>query len=91
MSGTFQVGEVLTGSYTYADAEGDSEGTSTFRWLRGGTPIDDATAPTYALVAADEGALISFEVTPVAQTGTLRGLAVTVTSDAVEPVSPKVD
>ena len=38
ISGTPQVGQVLTGSYTYADAEEDLEGASTFRWLRGGTP-----------------------------------------------------
>ena len=82
--GTPQVGEVLTGSYIYADTDADLEGASTFRWLRDGTPIADATALTYALVAADEGALISFEVTPVAQTGTLPGLPAT--SDAVGPV-----
>jgi hypothetical protein len=34
IAGTPQVGRVLTGSYTYADAESDLEGTSTFRWLR---------------------------------------------------------
>ena len=55
----------------------DLEGASTFRWLRGGTPIAGATAPSYALVAADEGALIRFVVTPVAQSGTSPGLAVT--------------
>ena len=35
ISGTPQVGQVLTGSYAYADADGDDEGASTFRWLRG--------------------------------------------------------
>ena len=44
ISGTPQVGQVLTGSYTYDDAEEDLEGTSTFRWLRGGSPIAGATA-----------------------------------------------
>jgi hypothetical protein len=64
---------VLTGSYTYSDTEGDPEGVSTFRWLRGTTPIAGATARTYTLVAADERATVSFEVTPVAQTGTSPG------------------
>jgi uncharacterized repeat protein (TIGR01451 family) len=75
ISGIPQVGGVLTGSYTYADLEGDLEGASTFRWLRNGTPITGATDRTYALVAADEGALIRFEVTPVARSGPSPGLA----------------
>ena len=86
ISGTPRVGQVLTGSYTYADAEGDLEGASTFRWLRDNVVIAGATARSYALVAADEGALIRFEVTPVAQSGTSPGLAVT--SAAVGPVTP---
>ena len=53
------------------------EGTSTFRWLRGGTPIPGATASTYTLVAADSGQSITFEVTPVAPTGTTTGSAAT--------------
>ncbi|MGH8585695.1 MAG: hypothetical protein ACREWE_05770 [Gammaproteobacteria bacterium] len=86
ISGTARVGQLLTGSYAYADTEGDSEGASTFRWLRGTTPIGGATAQSYALVAADQGALIRFEVTPVAQSGASPGLAVT--SAAVGPVTP---
>ncbi|NIA28972.1 MAG: hypothetical protein GWP06_03555, partial [Actinobacteria bacterium] len=34
ITGTAEVGQVLTGNYTYNDADGDLEGTSTFRWLR---------------------------------------------------------
>ena len=73
ITGTAQVGEVLTGSFTYADAEDDPEGASTFRWLRGDTPIAGATAQRYTLGAADQGALVSFEVTPVAQERRLAG------------------
>jgi hypothetical protein len=80
------VGQVLTGSYTYADAEGDLEGASTFRWLRDNVAIAGATAQSYGLVAADEGALIRFEVTPVAQSGPSPGLAVV--SAAVGQVPP---
>ena len=87
ISGAPQVGQVLTGSYTYADVDGDDEGASTFRWLRGTTPIAGATAKSYALVAADEGTLVSFEVTPVALSGPSPGLAAT--SAAVGPVTPE--
>jgi uncharacterized protein with beta-barrel porin domain len=67
------VGDILTGNYTYGDLEGDAEGASTFRWLRDGTPIAGATAQTYTLVTADVGTSITFEVTPVAATGTSPG------------------
>ncbi len=86
ISGNPQVGQVLTGSYTYADAEGDLQGASTFRWLRDNVAIAGATARSYALVAADQGRLIRFKITPVAQKGTSPGLAVT--SAEVGPVTP---
>ena len=85
ISGTPQVGQILTGNYTYVDTEGDLEGDSIFRWRRDNVYIAGATAETYFLVAADERALIRFEVTPVAQTGTSRGLATT--SEPVGPVT----
>ena len=85
IAGTAQVGQLLTGNYTYADADGDLEGTSTYRWLRNGASISGATAKTYTLVAADQGALIVFEVTPVAATGASPGAPVQ--SPAVGPVS----
>src|SRR3990172_7670545 len=85
ITGTAQVGQVLTGNYTYADADGDLEGPSTYRWLRNGAPISGATAQTYPLVAADQGTLIVFQVTPVAATGASPGVAVA--SPAVGPVS----
>lgn len=33
-SGTNNIGQTLTGTYTYADADSDLEGTSTFQWYR---------------------------------------------------------
>jgi hypothetical protein len=66
ITGTVQVGQQLTGSYTYADVEGNAQGVSTFRWLRNGVAIGGATASTYTLVNADYGNTITFEVTPVA-------------------------
>ena len=86
ISGTAQVGQTLTGNYTYTDGEGDLEGSSVYRWLRNGVPISGATARTYLLVSADLGALIRFEVTPVAATGASPGTAVR--SPAVEVAPP---
>jgi len=83
ITGLARVGETLTGSYTYSDVDNDPQGTSTFRWLRGGTPITGATASTYVVVADDVNTLITFEVTPVASAGTLTGSPVT--SAAVIP------
>jgi len=57
----------FTGRYRYEDSELDPEGVSTFRWLRDGTPIPEATGTTYVLTGADLGTTLSFEVTPVAR------------------------
>ncbi|MEI7500788.1 MAG: hypothetical protein WCK84_10110, partial [Bacteroidota bacterium] len=79
-TGNAQLGQVLTGSYTFNDAEGDSEGTSAFKWYRAEngsgfneTVIANATGSTYAIQAADENKFIRFAVIPVALTGTLQG------------------
>jgi hypothetical protein len=85
ITGTPQVGQQLTGHYTYADAEGDLEGTSTFRWLADDVAIGGAVASTYVLTSNELGKSIRFEVTPVAQTGASPGIAVQ--SDAVGPVT----
>ncbi len=59
----------LIGSYTYNDGDGDEEGLSTYRWLRDGVAIDGAVDTAYTITYADSGAVLSFEVTPVALTG----------------------
>ncbi len=83
ITGTLQVGETLTGSYTYSDVNGDLEGASTFKWYRaddsagsGKTDIAGATSKTYVLQPGDLGKYISFEVTPVAATGIAQGAPV---------------
>lgn len=87
ISGADTVGRILTGTYTYFDADGDAEGTSTFRWLRDGVAIDGATGAEYTLTLADEGASMIFEVTPVAAAGTpSRGAPVL--SAPYGPISP---
>jgi hypothetical protein len=70
VTGTADVGETLHGSYTYDDADADPEGLSTFRWLRDGVGIAGATDSVYVVTVDDAGAMLAFEVTPVAQSGT---------------------
>lgn len=83
------VGDTLTGNYTYSDANGDTEGTSTYRWLRESSAIAGATGRTYVLVAADVGHRITFEVTPVAVVGASPGTAVASAGvNAVSVVQP---
>ncbi len=91
ISGTPQMGETLTGSYTYNDPNGGGEGTSTFKWYRADdssgtnkTEISGATAITYVSQPEDIGKYISFEVTPVAESGGVQGAAAE--SAAVGPV-----
>jgi len=81
--GNVEVGDNLTGSYTYADADGDTEGSSTFQWLRDTIAINGATTDTYTIVTADNNASITFIVTPVASTGTTTGTSVTSTGISV--------
>jgi len=77
--GSAVVGAMLTGNYVYNDVNNDLEGTSTFRWLRNGSPISNATSNTYVVSVNDIGQTIAFEVTPVARTGLTTG------SSAVSP------
>lgn len=89
MTGEPKINQVLTGSYTYQDTDGDIEGDSNYRWLRDGLPIDGAILQSYRLVGADESTRISFEVTPIANTGTFLGK--TVQSTVIGPVKKAGD
>ncbi|MCM3174891.1 S-layer homology domain-containing protein [Paenibacillus sp. MER 99-2] len=95
ITGTPRVGSTLTGSYTYSDANSDEEGVSLFKWFRSDnalgankTAISRATSSSYTLQAADLGKYISFEVTPVAQTGTTVGSAVESVLTSAVTVTP---
>ncbi|WP_338647682.1 MBG domain-containing protein [Flavobacterium sp. KS-LB2] len=81
ISGTHTIGQTLTGTYTYTDAENNTESGTTFKWYRSDnssglnkTAIASATSVTYTLVSADADKYISFEVTP--GDGTAFGTAV---------------
>ena len=76
VTGTPKVGQLLTGSYAYSDAESDPQGASTFVWKSGSTPIGSATTAQYTPVLADVGQTLAFCVTPVASTGTAAGVEI---------------
>lgn len=78
-SGSLNTGETLTGSYTYSDAESDSEGVSIFAWYRAtdvsgsdAVVIPGATQSTYTLQESDAG-YIAFSVRAVATKGVSEG------------------
>jgi hypothetical protein len=83
ISGTEQVGEVLTASYLYSDLEGDPEGVSKFQWYRSSTglindtlTITGATGISYKLTNSDFGKKVAFALIPYAQSGNLQGTRV---------------
>lgn len=85
------IGEALTGSeltasYDFIDEnEADSEGQTSYIWLRDNIAIPNATGRSYELGAVDIGAQISVRVEPQSQDGQ-KGEARTVTlSDIVRP------
>lgn len=80
------VGDLLTGNYLYSDAENDNEASSTFRWLTNGVAIAGATEQSYTPVAADAGKTLTFEVTPVAESGNSPGTRVSSSVVIVEKI-----
>lgn len=75
-------GQTLTGNYTYYDADGDAEWSSTFKWYKGTkangkdkAAIAGANVKTYTPPSADAGKYFFFEVTPAAATGASPGNA----------------
>jgi hypothetical protein len=71
---------VLTGSYTYNDADNDPQGTSLYQWYRAENTsglnemaIAGATNLTYTLALDDTSRYVRFAITPVAQTGASPG------------------
>lgn len=69
ISGTAQVGETLTGIYSYSNAENDPEGTSIIRWYRGEqadssdkTEIPGIKSTSYPPAEDDLNKYVFFEV-----------------------------
>lgn len=68
--GAMYIGNTVMVSYDFVDPNGDPEGATTFRWLRGDsvdslTAIEGATTDTYKLTEADMDKLIAVAITPV--------------------------
>ena len=78
LSGTPEVGDVLTTTYGAWDNEPDS---FTIAWYRGATVIAGATGDTYTLVAADLGTLTTSHVTAINSAG-----STTAISNAIGPI-----
>lgn len=82
-SGSLVVGETLTASFSYSDAEGDLAGTHTYNWYQAddgaGTNqllLQTGTSNTFLLTNSELNKYIAVEVTPAAITGTSPGTAV---------------
>ncbi|MDD3363835.1 MAG: hypothetical protein PHZ03_02515 [Syntrophomonas sp.] len=67
IDGNTQVGQTLTGQYTYGDFDGDPEGVSTYQWYRGllangsdKVVITDASNITYTVIGLDVGEYLFF-------------------------------
>ncbi len=79
ITGSVSLGEIISGTYVYNDVNGDSEATSTYRWLRADTAggsysaISGATSVNYTVVSADLTKYLKFEVTPVANASPTTG------------------
>ena len=83
ITGSPVIGQTLTATYTYYDADGDLEGTTTFTWWRADDNIETnkqlisgETAQTYVQTSADYNMWIWCQITPVALTGETPGLTV---------------
>ena len=92
ISGTAQVGEVLTAGTTgIADADGLSGATFAYQWLADDVDISGATDATYTLVAGDEGQTIKVRVTvtdDAENETTLTSAATDAVAAAPQPDSP---
>jgi hypothetical protein len=81
ITGKDSVGQILQGSFTFNDYDGDLPGTSLFQWFRNGTAIPLATSQNYTLKTADVDTWITFQVTPVSSgTASLPNTGLPVTS-----------
>ena len=84
ISGTVQVGETLTAAtFGIADEDGLSSAVYHYQWVADGADIAGATATTYTLADADEGAAIKVRVSFTDDAGNEE----TLTSAATRPVA----
>ncbi|MCU9840592.1 hypothetical protein OEZ49_22905 [Ruegeria sp. WL0004] len=85
VTGTAKQGETLTADASgVADADGITDGSQGYQWLRDGTAISGATAASYLLTAADVGTTVSVRFSYEDRYGT----AESVTATADSPIAP---
>lgn len=79
IEGTPEVGQTLKVDYNYEDADDDLEGSSLIQWYRYDVEndtwmeIEGATEKTYTLTGYDADTYIYCKITPIAETGYLKG------------------
>lgn len=90
--GTLGLGDMVTASFSYSDADGDPAGAHTYTWYiaddalgTGQTLVQTGTSDTYTILAAHDTKYIAVAVTPVATSGASPGA--TVLSDYRGPIS----
>ena len=89
ITGTAQVGDTLTAVTTgIEDADGLDSAAFTYQWLAADAEINGATAPTYILVAADEGKAIKVQVSFTDDAGNDEELTSAATAAVVAAPSP---
>jgi hypothetical protein len=71
ITGTPKVGQILTANTDSLEGSG----TISYQWIRDATDIDGATAVSYTLVAADEGAAIKVRVSRADNSGSITSAA----------------
>jgi len=94
INGNAVFGSLLTAITTALTSEpsGVSLGTLSYQWGRNGTPIAEATNPTYTLVQADIGSVLSVSVTAANCNGTVSANTVIVTkATQTPPDKPELD
>jgi len=80
IAGKDTVNQVLTGSYTFNDYDGDSPGTPLYQWFSNGVAITGATGVSYTLKYQDVDKIITLQVTPVSTGSSLPNTGLPVTS-----------
>jgi hypothetical protein len=83
VTGKVEVNKTVSATYTYSDAEGNSEGATVFQWYSatngagaGESAIAGATSKTLLITDALNGKFIRVSVTPKASSGTIDGVEV---------------
>lgn len=81
-----RVGDVVTVTSNFVDADGDAEQGTTYQWTLDGTPINGATSPSYTLGLGDILAGSELNVVVIPQTDP--GITIPSTGQPIQLVNP---